>query len=291
MREAPCLCGSGKKAKRCCLRGTNHWRLPGSEVRVRNTGQQGHRDGCYLHDLGSCHTALSSEHYISRGVLDALGPKIQVSGFPWLKGETKTVGIQSLTTNVLCRVHNSALSPLDQAATRFITAMKAIGVGGNHHEVVSGHDIERWLLKSLVALTVSKNLMLEGQRVETAGLPGDLPHLLEDPRSWAPGAGLWLVHREGDVFPTTADIELRPLFDAETGAVKGADLRILGFSIVLLIDAYRRKPGSPLEHAVYRPADFTVRTSSGTRMVALAWMDDQFHPSILIETGVPAPTP
>jgi len=41
---------------------------------------------------------------------------VSIRGFSWCPDDYITVGINSLTANVLCRAHNSRLSDLDAAA-------------------------------------------------------------------------------------------------------------------------------------------------------------------------------
>jgi hypothetical protein len=63
-----------------------------------------------------------------------------------------------------CTAHNSALSPLDAAAGFFFRALQVCTMqeeGPNQSFLCSGHDIERWMLKTLAALTESNNLARE----------------------------------------------------------------------------------------------------------------------------------
>ena len=69
-----------------------------------------------------------------------------ISGVPWLaKGETNIISPTTLTSNCLCQKHNSALSPLDDAALYFFTAIKSRldREAQLARYIVSGHDIER----------------------------------------------------------------------------------------------------------------------------------------------------
>jgi hypothetical protein len=70
---------------------------------------------CYARSIGNCSNQLSKEHYISKGVLELIGCKIEVSGFSWLKGKKNQLTIPSLTSKILCTQHNSELSILDDS--------------------------------------------------------------------------------------------------------------------------------------------------------------------------------
>jgi hypothetical protein len=69
---------------------------------------------------------------------------------------------QNLTANCLCAKHNSALHPLDDAAKFFFASLRSyLEVdAGSRHAIVSGHDVERWLLKTAKAAAVAKNLAM-----------------------------------------------------------------------------------------------------------------------------------
>ncbi len=87
---------------------------------------------CWAASLGGCHPEQSREHLVSASLWG--GNPIDVIGFPWCRHTPKRVGVGSLTAKILCRSHNSALSPLDGAAK----------IGG---AVASGFDTEQWTLK------------------------------------------------------------------------------------------------------------------------------------------------
>lgn len=68
---------------------------------------------CWAAILEGCAGGSSGEHLISANLFD--GPRITVSGFPWCVGREVEIGLQSFTSNILCRRHNSALSDIDAA--------------------------------------------------------------------------------------------------------------------------------------------------------------------------------
>lgn len=104
-RRAPCKCGSGKPAATCCL-SANGWRKAPTIVALKNTGDTGKHDRCYLRETNACSTKISAEHPISKGVLRVLAEKeVQVEGLPWLNGEKKVLRFGNLTTNCLCKAH------------------------------------------------------------------------------------------------------------------------------------------------------------------------------------------
>ena len=80
---------------------------------------------CALETTSLCEGGLSGEHYISRALLDVIAPdgKISIEGLPWAR-EAKSVGPNALTATILCRRHNSLLSPLDTEAAKFATFLR-----------------------------------------------------------------------------------------------------------------------------------------------------------------------
>jgi len=65
---------------------------------------------CYANSLGGCSGKLSGEHIVSKGILEEW---VDVIGFSWCKDEVKRLHKLSLVSNILCEVHNWALSPFD----------------------------------------------------------------------------------------------------------------------------------------------------------------------------------
>jgi hypothetical protein len=97
---------------------------------------------------------------------------------------------QNLTANCLCAKHNSALHPLDDAAKFFFASLRSyLEVdAGSRHAIVSGHDVERWLLKTAKAAAVAKNRGGNRYHALSRGMR----------RYWQEGAGLYCLMNAGD---------------------------------------------------------------------------------------------
>ncbi len=139
----PCPCGSERKAKFCCL-AKGRWHGTPSNVHPSSPATGIYIDGCYAKSLLDCSTKLSREHYFSRALLKAVGPKADISGLPWQAGKTNEVRLDALTAKVLCTRHNHALSGLDHAAARFFQTLRTFDAG--FHDSISG--IRRSLARS-----------------------------------------------------------------------------------------------------------------------------------------------
>jgi len=112
---------------------------------------------------------MSGEHLVSKALFQ---DSVSIRGFDWCKDKPKTIGINSLTANVLCRDHNSALSDLDAAALRVWSALREFGDRQEAsamaarlriptarprpmHVRVDGRRLERWAFKMMVNLVAS----------------------------------------------------------------------------------------------------------------------------------------
>src|SRR5271169_3677011 len=76
---------------------------------------------CWAACLGNCSDKISREHVITKSLF--LDNEVTVNGLPWCV-EPKTIGMASLTAKILCSLHNSELSELDQEAVLFGATMR-----------------------------------------------------------------------------------------------------------------------------------------------------------------------
>jgi hypothetical protein len=157
----PCPCASGRRVAACCLR--NGRLFPAAAHIVAPLGSYAN-PRCYARNLGGCSKTISIEHYISKSVLLLLSggsELIPIDGFPWQRPDgPPSITVSKLGANVLCTLHNEALSPLDKIGRRFMENLLDIGPyygkhpsGGPDKKVlINGHDIERWLIKLTLGL-------------------------------------------------------------------------------------------------------------------------------------------
>jgi hypothetical protein len=115
---------------------------------------------CWAAALGGCSSRQSSEHSISRNLLE--GDVVYVRGWPWCREEEREVSPNTLTQNILCTAHNSLLSPTDSAGGDLFRAFGAMKREAARrlrtrkpHKLlrvyrVNGVLAERWFLKTVV---------------------------------------------------------------------------------------------------------------------------------------------
>jgi len=134
------------------------------------------------------------------------------SGLSWCPTKPVRVGLASLTSKVLCAEHNSALSETDAEAAHFINVLRQqLALSERRIQArrtdawsvvrycVSGPLFERWLLKTMI------NLSLTMDKCEPIGLAADsdgpIPHCLVETafkrRPFEGRSGLYFAARRG----------------------------------------------------------------------------------------------
>jgi hypothetical protein len=118
---------------------------------------------CWAEILGGCDGPLTGEHLFSKGLFS--GKSVQVQGDIWKTTKLKSIGVNSLTANILCRAHNNALSIVDDEGIRAFRAIRRFeeilslrqtrfDAADLQHDV-DGLLLERWFLKHAVNLFVA----------------------------------------------------------------------------------------------------------------------------------------
>lgn len=192
-----------------------------------------------------------------------------------VSGETRRIGKGSLVAKCLCTAHNGALSPLDAAAGKFFTAIAASdrAQGTSLRWLFNGHDLERWFLKTMLAMASSHNLASDGERLAPTFDPRiNIPAMLQDHESWPLGAGLYFTDKLGHAFSRADDFQLAPLTQIEGGTIAGMLAKIQGMSFTFL--------AVPPQHfrlalasSIYRPGELAFDLRDWTNVIQLCWRD------------------
>jgi hypothetical protein len=286
--NGPCPCGSTKAARHCCFNGRD-WHKPSAILGLKALPPTARVQKCYMKELGSCVGPISGEHIISESVIRILmaDGDFSISGLPWLgAGEERILAPQNLKANCLCVKHNSALHPLDDAAKYFFASLKSYLEmdAGSRHAIVSGHDIERWLLKTAKAMAVSKNLA-RGREPLSGAFSRDeaILEMLDGPLQWPDGAGLYCVMNVGDTTVNHPRFQLQPFMN-DQDEIEALGLNILGLRFVLSLERLDLDRYPFLREAKYRPGRITVvYPSSSTNWVTLSWEDGKPHDTLTVQ--------
>jgi hypothetical protein len=235
-----------------------------------------------MKELHSCRGGISGEHLISESIIRLLAGdgEFRISGTPWLaEGEWKVVGPKSLTAKCLCVRHNGNLHPFDDAALLLFRSLKEVlerEVESKSY-LISGHDIERWLLKTLKALAASGNLASGRERL-AGEFAADvrIVDMLSDVHAWPRGAGLYCLMEAGDMMINHNHFQIAPLTNKE-GEINGLLTNIVGINFVLLLQPALLPDIPQLAKAVFRPGKITVRQPSCLNEVIMSWDDGERH--------------
>ena len=133
-----------------------------------------------------------------------------MKGLEWCPDESKTIGVEGLTRNILCEGHNSDLSPLDAAALHtfdcFDEAIKLRDFRQQYHPKtkwtlrtfdVDGLLLERWFLKTLINISFDKEWII-GAREHEPGKPSlELIEIAFGRRSFCENEGLHVSIYQG----------------------------------------------------------------------------------------------
>lgn len=204
-----------------------------SERETRATRPQTHGSDCWAASLGGCVDKMSREHLVSQSMWSDL---VDVHGLPWCKDAPKRIGIASLTQKMLCRSHNSDLSPVDTAGT---TAFGAFGETADlayrrskqrpyprwkrRMFRVDGPLLERWFLKTTINLVIAQDSQLRwaltGERVRE--VPSELVKAAFGVSMLSKPMGLYSVSTPGERITVRETMEFSPLIHENTGLVGG----------------------------------------------------------------------
>jgi hypothetical protein len=149
---------------------------------------------------------------------------------------------------------------LDTAALYFFTALKSCleREAQSARYIVSGHDIERWLLKTVKALAASKNLARGRERLSgTFSTDVDVLDMLDDPTHWPDGAGLYCVMDAGDVTENHNRFQLQP-YTNQRDEISGLGVNIMGLFLVLMLEPLDLAISLQLKNAKYRPGQVSI---------------------------------
>ena len=197
---------------------------------------------CWADSLGDCNDQQSREHVVSRGLFNS--PDIEVSGFPWCK-ESKRIGLNALTSKILCSKHNNALSPLDQAAIDVFDAFREQSRVANafprgsiptafSRSAIDALRVERWLLKTLVNLAYGNALFISHDGVSPGEPTKELVEIVFGLRKFSGRAGMYVAAKPGITLKSQDTVEFGPLIKDDERILGGLFI-LRGFHLVLCL--------------------------------------------------------
>jgi len=266
-----CPCESGLAPSACCRRSGGGWyKVPKPfEPAPPLTGFA--HPKCYLHPTYNCCETLENEHYVSAMVLRTIGPTLRVSGFSWVKGDmSKDIPIEQFTSRVLCTRHNRALSPIDSEAGRFVRCIRdfcnSSTLPPRARVLFSGHDLERWCLKTFLGLLAAGILQSgPGQAIRRVHISPQIIDLFFGRIADEWGRGLWVRTHSLRPVHTELAISCMPVWNQVTNQVLGLTFNFFGFDF-----AFSTTP-TAVDDSVFRPSHLKFHRPGGLCTIELSW--------------------
>jgi hypothetical protein len=209
-------------------------------------------DKCWAKSLGDCSDKMSGEHLVTAGIFST--DKVMVQGFSWCKDVRKEIGLNSLVRKVLCRDHNSQLSPLDDAVIGLFQALNdCTRLSDVRNSLpprrwtranfdVDGKKLERWCLKTLITLSLGGSMPLGPKSKDSSAPHEDLVALCYDRLQFVFPAGLYVSYEPGDSITLEDRVTVGPI-NRDDNFIVGARFSLGGFHLMLYIDDRPFQPG------------------------------------------------
>lgn len=278
IRNMKCPCGSGRKAKKCCLK-SGLWCKEPVNVIPPLPATAYKNPKCYLSPFGDCSQKTSREHYISKGILREIyydgDPEFRVEGFDWIKPGTEgSYTPEAFQAKVLCKRHNESLGKLDEEGLRFFQTIRAITTrfdSAPDFTLFNGCDLERWMLK------VAFGFLRSGRCQLKQGVLVKIDHINERHLARLIYPSYWNRKRlEGlyirqVAYRSESTVGFQPMF-LNTQTFAGALINIWGMEFVLgYCDAIQNHPN--FKELVYRPVQITFNKQGNKKEIGLFWSD------------------
>lgn len=202
--------------------------------------------GCWASCVGGCREGFSREHLVSQGLF--VDDRVRVEGLSWCLNGPKEISLASLTAKILCRGHNSDLSPVDTAGGAAFGVFRQLRTVANERRGmtagawdvreyhVDGPMLERWLLKTLINLTYTRDLPIGSLDVEKGCPARGLVEVTFGTRQFTGKAGLYFVLKAGHEVQSDDTVEFSPLVKDKAFIIGGL-FRFRGFRLLLYLDS------------------------------------------------------
>ncbi len=202
-------------------------------------------DKCYANHLGSCSDKISKEHYISEALLKEIN-NLEVSGFKWLKGETKKLPTAALTSKILCTNHNSKLSGLDAQIVNIFKEFKEFSDTSlvplkNIKRNIDAKSFEKWMLKVLCGMIASGNASKEDGIEIDFEIPSLWIDLLFSDDPLPKEIGLYFKSIISLQFEAKDQFGFAPITEKESDRIIGCKLDFRGFPFYFFLEEVNDK--------------------------------------------------
>ena len=145
------------------------------------------------------------------------------------------------------------------------------------HFLISWHDLERWLLKTVKALAASGNLARGRERLSGEfATDVQVLSMLDEPGAWPENTGLYCVMNTGDLTHNHNRFQLVPYTNA-SDELSGLGVNIMGLDFVLMLEPPDLSPGTLLSTARFRPGQIAITFPNSVNVIDISWDDNRKH--------------
>lgn len=227
---------------------------------------------CYARGDHNCSRKISKEHFISETLLRQIhvNNTAKVAGLKWQQKETfNVVPLSGLASNILCERHNNALSPLDGCIGSFAKTigefdaalLSSTSADASEQRFFSGDDIERWMVKSLLGMSASKNL-------KSTKLKPECLDLLFANIEWPEGWGLYFSATSAKPMHHSASFLIETRVEPSQELIFAADFVIRGVPFLLCLG----RPDNPASFGLFRPEAIVFKHEQCEKVLVLSWL-------------------
>lgn len=245
---------------------------------------------CRFSQSRDCAGGISGDHIISASVLREISSDRITLQSPNYSRTISSRG-DSLKTKWLCRRHNSALSPIDLQAARLFRAVQTIehALAGTSTSplklfLFEGFDVERWLLKTLLAAYHGRLTNIVPGRYN---LPDHAMKLFELPIGGPYGLYVPVREATGDVHATRVSRSAQLRILTEGPLVAGIEVSLGGLELRYLIAGSTTSVAMEAERCAWRPKFINLFQAQNVFTIGLAWMKGS-DSTIWLSRGDPA---
>jgi hypothetical protein len=242
---------------------------------------------CYASGLAGCCRQINGEHWVSRSIIELVeygrgkcskGVSVRKSRQEE-RGESKSLGVASLTGNILCTEHNGRLSALDVAGKKMFEAMESVHYGCRAPQArekvwrVDGDLLERFLLKVLCGGLFSGNLGTATASLKGVHPPLEWLRILYERAALPERQGLYYIPAApNEIIVADHDIlDFTAFFTEDFKMVCGLRAWFFGIEFDLLMVNLLPGIRTSFDDALHRPSGFRVEGSSAR--IEFAWKD------------------
>jgi hypothetical protein len=225
---------------------------------------------CWASCLGECAGGTSGEHLVSQALFP--DDKITVQGMSWCLKEPKTIGLASLTGNILCRKHNSDLSSLDDTVKdtfeKLREAMELSALRSEERSTswifrrfeINGPLLESWFLKTFINITHRGRFPIGAGSVVDGTAPAEFVRIAFGQETFGAGGGLYIAGKAGDNIQYRQGLSLTTLLENDVLVAGKFALCGFNFFLSLLPEKLEQFRGQYLMHhetkLIFRVPDF-----------------------------------